>query len=97
MANYLKLEVYELQLSNIGAYSNLRDLLLAIGNQSILVIEDIDCSINLLDRLLGSRRPTSVATAAYSQKLRLIVGIEVKSTEIAEEFMNSEDPSVTLD
>ncbi|KAK4773719.1 hypothetical protein SAY87_028738 [Trapa incisa] len=51
MANYLKFDVYDLQLSNVAADSDLRDLLLGIGNQSILVIEDIDCSIDLPDRL----------------------------------------------
>ncbi|KAK4790119.1 hypothetical protein SAY86_017423 [Trapa natans] len=50
MANYLKFDVYDLQLSNVAADSDLRDLLLGIGNRSILVIEDIDCSIDLPDR-----------------------------------------------
>ncbi|KAM7266968.1 hypothetical protein ACFE04_009134 [Oxalis oulophora] len=47
MANYLKFDVYDLQLSNIMSDSNLRELLLSSKNRSILVIEDIDCSANL--------------------------------------------------
>ncbi|XP_031371758.1 AAA-ATPase At5g17750-like [Punica granatum] len=50
MANYLKFNVYDLQLSNIRSDSQLRELLLETGNSSILVIEDIDCSIDLPER-----------------------------------------------
>ncbi|XVE82572.1 hypothetical protein DITRI_Ditri16bG0016400 [Diplodiscus trichospermus] len=50
MANYLKFDVYDLQLGNIMVDSDLRNVLLSTGNRSILVIEDIDCSIDLPDR-----------------------------------------------
>ncbi|KAK8716765.1 hypothetical protein V6N13_044066 [Hibiscus sabdariffa] len=50
MANYLKFDIYDLQLENIKTDSELRELLLDIANKSILVIEDIDCSVNLPDR-----------------------------------------------
>ncbi|KAJ4822965.1 hypothetical protein Tsubulata_000328, partial [Turnera subulata] len=50
MANYLKFDVYDLQLGNIMRDSDLRRLLLATGNRSILVIEDIDCSVDLPER-----------------------------------------------
>lgn len=50
MANYLKFDIYDLQLENIKSDSDLRRLLLDIGNRSILVIEDIDCTVNLPDR-----------------------------------------------
>ncbi|OMO56986.1 hypothetical protein CCACVL1_26132 [Corchorus capsularis] len=53
MANYLKFDVYDLQLANIMRDSDLRKLLLSTGNRSILVIEDIDCSVDLPDRRHG--------------------------------------------
>ncbi|XVF17941.1 hypothetical protein REPUB_Repub10bG0168300 [Reevesia pubescens] len=56
MANYLKFDVYDLQLANIMRDSDLRKLLLATGNRSILVIEDIDCSVDLPDRRHGDGR-----------------------------------------
>ncbi|KAJ9172744.1 hypothetical protein P3X46_015954 [Hevea brasiliensis] len=56
MANHLKFDVYDLQLANIMRDSDLRKLLLATGNKSILVIEDIDCSVDLPDRLLPDGR-----------------------------------------
>ncbi|KAK3224189.1 hypothetical protein Dsin_011214 [Dipteronia sinensis] len=53
MANYLKFDIYDLQLANIMRDSDLRRLLLSTGNRSILVIEDIDCSVDLPDRRSG--------------------------------------------
>ncbi|KAK0605714.1 hypothetical protein LWI29_029949 [Acer saccharum] len=53
MANYLKFDIYDLQLANIIRDSDLRRLLLSTGNRSILVIEDIDCSVDLADRRSG--------------------------------------------
>ncbi|KAJ0096836.1 hypothetical protein Patl1_29031 [Pistacia atlantica] len=50
MANYLKFDVYDLQLANVTSDNDLRQLLLATGNKSILVIEDIDCSVDLPER-----------------------------------------------
>lgn len=50
MANYLKFDIYDLQLGNVVQDSDLRKLLLTTGNRSILVIEDIDCTVELPDR-----------------------------------------------
>ncbi|PON99594.1 Spastin [Trema orientale] len=59
MANHLKFDIYDLQLANVRRDSELRRLLLATGNRSILVIEDIDCSVNLPDRLHGGEEKKS--------------------------------------
>ncbi|KAL2905547.1 Protein HYPER-SENSITIVITY-RELATED 4 [Bienertia sinuspersici] len=50
MANHLKFDVYDLQLSSVLNDSVLRRLLLSTSNRSILVIEDIDCSLGFADR-----------------------------------------------
>ncbi|XP_016495159.1 AAA-ATPase At5g17760 [Nicotiana tabacum] len=50
MANYLKFDVYDLELSCVKRDSDLRSLLLRTTNRSILVVEDIDCSIELIER-----------------------------------------------
>ncbi|KAK2372954.1 P-loop containing nucleoside triphosphate hydrolase superfamily protein [Trifolium repens] len=50
MANYLKFDIFDLQLGNIVRDSDLRKLLLATANRSILVIEDIDCSVDIPER-----------------------------------------------
>lgn len=51
MANYLNFDIYDLELNDIGCNSDLRRLLVATANRSILVVEDIDCSMELPDRL----------------------------------------------
>ncbi|CAO2828102.1 unnamed protein product [Amaranthus hypochondriacus] len=50
MANYLKFDIYDLQLSSVDNDSALRRLLLSTTNKSILAIEDIDCSLGSTDR-----------------------------------------------
>ncbi|EXC25057.1 hypothetical protein L484_021928 [Morus notabilis] len=50
MANYLKFDVYDLDLKEVQCNSDLRRLLIGTGNCSLLVIEDIDCSIGLQNR-----------------------------------------------
>lgn len=46
MANYLNFDIYDLELTDIRRNSDLRRLLVSTANRSILVIEDIDCSLD---------------------------------------------------
>lgn len=50
MANYLSYDIYDLDLTALNDNKDLKNLLLAMSNRSILVIEDIDCSIKLPNR-----------------------------------------------
>ncbi|KAK8625601.1 hypothetical protein V6N13_090467 [Hibiscus sabdariffa] len=50
MANHLKFDVYDLELSNVYSNSELRRLLVTTRNRSMVVIEDIDCSIDLQNK-----------------------------------------------
>ena len=50
MANYLNFDIYDLDLSEVRSNTDLRLLLLGMPSRSILVIEDIDCSIKLENR-----------------------------------------------
>ncbi|XP_049390646.1 protein HYPER-SENSITIVITY-RELATED 4-like isoform X1 [Solanum stenotomum] len=50
MANYLKFDVYDLDLREVQCNSDLRRLLIGSSNRSILVIEDIDCNVGLQNR-----------------------------------------------
>lgn len=45
MANHLKFDVYDLDLTEVQCNSDLRRLLIGSANRSILVIEDIDCNV----------------------------------------------------
>ena len=55
MANYLNFDIYDLELTDLRSNSELRKLLISTGNRSILVVEDIDCSLELQDRLAQAR------------------------------------------
>ncbi|XP_051148303.1 AAA-ATPase At2g18193-like [Andrographis paniculata] len=50
MANYLRFDVYDLELSSVYDNSELRRMLLCTNNRSIIVIEDVDCSAQMHDR-----------------------------------------------
>ena len=74
MANYLKFDVYDLELSNLLGNNDLRHILIATENKSILVVEDIDCCIELQDRL--SRASTAnpdFLIAGYEQQNQVIL------------------------
>ncbi|KAI4339560.1 hypothetical protein MLD38_024489 [Melastoma candidum] len=47
MANFLNYDVYDLELTTVMDNSELRKLLIETSGKSIIVIEDIDCSLNL--------------------------------------------------
>lgn len=55
MANYLNFDIYDLELTDVRSNSQLRKMLISTANRSILVVEDIDCSIELQDRLANAR------------------------------------------
>ncbi|XP_057788296.1 AAA-ATPase At3g50940-like [Salvia miltiorrhiza] len=50
MANQLNFDVYDLELTAVRCNSDLRNLLISTSNRSILVVEDIDASIDLTRR-----------------------------------------------
>ncbi|KAL6552246.1 hypothetical protein OROGR_008400 [Orobanche gracilis] len=50
IANYLRFDVYDLELASVHSNSNLRRTLLSTNNKSIVVIEDIDCSSQMHGR-----------------------------------------------
>jgi chaperone BCS1 len=50
MANYLKFDVYDLELSGVDSNANLMMSLRNTSNRSILVVEDIDCNREVRDR-----------------------------------------------
>lgn len=61
MANFLHFDIYDLELTEIECNSDLRRLLIGMPNRSILVVEDIDCTIELENRS-GESKPSSSST-----------------------------------
>ncbi|CAN6167139.1 unnamed protein product [Urochloa humidicola] len=68
MANHLRYDVFDLELTRVATNADLRALLIQTTNRSLIVIEDIDCSLHLTgdrtDRLRSKRRKL-VHAAAY--------------------------------
>ncbi|KAG2299630.1 hypothetical protein Bca4012_011201 [Brassica carinata] len=62
MANHLGYDIYDLELTEVHSNSELRKLLMKTSSKSIIVIEDIDCSINLTNRKKSSG---NAATRSY--------------------------------
>ncbi|XP_015889982.3 AAA-ATPase At3g50940 [Ziziphus jujuba] len=60
MANYLNFDIYDLELTEIRSNSELRRLLIAMANRSILVVEDIDCTVEFQDRVNHESGPSNV-------------------------------------
>ncbi|KAL3501040.1 hypothetical protein ACH5RR_035489 [Cinchona calisaya] len=75
MANYLKFDVYDLELSSLNSNAELRRLLVSTKNQSILVIEDIDCSIDIQNREAGGRYSNNKNQITLSGLLNFIDGL----------------------
>ncbi|KAK8949130.1 hypothetical protein KSP39_PZI005046 [Platanthera zijinensis] len=50
IANYLRFDIYDLDLKEVNRNSELKRLLIGMTNKSMLVIEDIDCSLDLRNR-----------------------------------------------
>ena len=65
MANYLKFNIYDLNLSDQLTDESLRSILLSTTNRSILVIEDIVCGTEWDEE----RRPTDAVSILYSHKI----------------------------
>ncbi|XP_030544237.2 AAA-ATPase At5g57480 [Rhodamnia argentea] len=63
MANFLGYDIYDLELTEVHSNSELRKLLMKTSSKSIIVIEDIDCSVNLSNRCKAT--PAAAAPRSY--------------------------------
>ncbi|MCL7030674.1 hypothetical protein MKW94_022972 [Papaver nudicaule] len=50
IANYLEFDIYDLELTSVRNNQDLRELLISTSSKSIIVVEDIDCSLDLENR-----------------------------------------------
>ncbi|KAF8035325.1 hypothetical protein BT93_C1373 [Corymbia citriodora subsp. variegata] len=65
MANYLGYDIYDLELTEVHSNSELRKLLMKTSSKSIIVIEDIDCSVNLSNRSKATRAAGAAPRSYY--------------------------------
>ena len=71
MANHLKFDIYDLNISSINSDSELRRILLSTSNRSIVVIEDIDCA-QLEKRGEEKNASSAEVSILYSHKIKLV-------------------------
>ncbi|CAH9056465.1 unnamed protein product [Cuscuta europaea] len=70
MANYLEFDIYDLDLTAVHTNCELKSILLSTGNRSILVVEDIDCSVSITNRIANQQ---ALCNAAKKSKNRDVV------------------------
>ncbi|KAI3932670.1 hypothetical protein MKW98_012641 [Papaver atlanticum] len=56
IANYLEFDIYDMELTSVSRNEDLRELLINTSSKSIIVVEDIDCSIHIENRKKKNRR-----------------------------------------
>ncbi|KAK1417758.1 hypothetical protein QVD17_26892 [Tagetes erecta] len=56
MANLLDYDIYDLELTSVNDNTELRKLLIETSSKSIIVIEDIDCSLDLTGQRKGKKK-----------------------------------------
>ncbi|CAN6200636.1 unnamed protein product [Urochloa humidicola] len=63
IANLLEFDVYDLELTTVPTNSHLRRLLVSTTPKSVVVVEDIDCSLDLSDRNKKNKKNSSGSNA----------------------------------
>ncbi|KAI3932669.1 hypothetical protein MKW98_012640 [Papaver atlanticum] len=56
IANYLEFDIYDMELTSVSRNEDLRELLINTSSKSIIVVEDIDCSIHIENRKKKNKR-----------------------------------------
>jgi SpoVK/Ycf46/Vps4 family AAA+-type ATPase len=64
MANHLNYDIYDVELTVVRNNNDLRRLLIETTSKSIIVIEDIDCSLDLTGDQLASKPPPPASATA---------------------------------
>jgi hypothetical protein len=61
MANYLDYDVYDIELTSVRTNTDLRKLFIETTSKSIIVIEDIDCSLDLTGKRKKKKKKAAAA------------------------------------
>ncbi|GKV36196.1 hypothetical protein SLEP1_g44351 [Rubroshorea leprosula] len=92
MANLLGYDIYDLELTTVKDNTDLKRLLLNIKGKSLIVIEDIDCSLDLTDvETCLKSLIQALEKAKEESKLKLIKEEEAKEAEAEAEQQAEEE------
>ncbi|CAN0857648.1 AAA-ATPase ASD, mitochondrial [Linum grandiflorum] len=92
MANFLNYDIYDLELTTVKDNSELRKLLIETTGKSIIVIEDIDCSLDLT----GQRKKAKKSDDDSEEKSEKEAEDPVSKAKKEEEKASKSDSKVTL-
>ncbi|KAG1334234.1 AAA-ATPase [Cocos nucifera] len=96
MANHLRYDVFDLELTRVSHNSDLRSLLIQTTNRSLIVIEDIDCSLDLTGDRRRSTKSTTPTSDARNRKKRQRIQSYEDSDSIIDGGGDDSDGRVTL-
>ena len=68
MANYLDYDVYDIELTSVRTNTDLRKLFIETTSKSIIVIEDIDCSLDLTGKRKNKKKQAAAEGDGESSK-----------------------------
>ncbi|KAL5199110.1 hypothetical protein ABZP36_002622 [Zizania latifolia] len=68
MANYLDYDIYDIELTSVRTNTDLRKIFIETTNKSIIVIEDIDCSLDLTGKRKKKKKAKDAAAAKDGDK-----------------------------
>uniref|UniRef100_A0A0E0LI33 AAA+ ATPase domain-containing protein n=1 Tax=Oryza punctata TaxID=4537 RepID=A0A0E0LI33_ORYPU len=68
MANYLDYDIYDIELTSVRTNTDLRKLFIETTSKSIIVIEDIDCSLDLTGKRKNKKKDATAADGADGDK-----------------------------
>ncbi|OAY71717.1 putative mitochondrial chaperone bcs1 [Ananas comosus] len=84
IANMLEFDVYDLELTTVPSNSHLRRLLVSTTPKSIIVVEDVDCSLDLSDRKGKKKGDDAAAMQAEQQQAHQLAGGKVAAAYLRE-------------
>ncbi|KAH9301041.1 hypothetical protein KI387_012624 [Taxus chinensis] len=103
IVNYMIYDVYHLEFTWVTNNTELRALLIQTKEKSVIIIEDVDCSLNLTDWIVNPPEADENISKIEEHPLFLTIveklesGAEMTSFEITEVLMNKmENLSETL-
>jgi hypothetical protein len=90
MANYLDYDIYDIELTSVRTNTDLRKLFIETTSKSIIVIEDLDCSLDLTGKRKNKKKKDAAAAKNDTD------GDKKESPPSEEEEKDKEGSKVTL-
>ncbi|XP_071733758.1 AAA-ATPase ASD, mitochondrial-like [Rutidosis leptorrhynchoides] len=84
MANFLQYDIYDLELTSVKDNTDLRKLLIETSSKSIIVIEDIDCSLDLTGQRKKKKDDSKDVEKDPIKKKKMEIGMEEKGDKGSE-------------